>query len=105
MDDQLKVKNQFFASKLIHLTQIGGHPRVNDGQPTPCAIDPNMIKTIKKGRSSWNKDALDLREGEALSYPTQECTLVGLQTGEQIPVTESVASVAQLRDKAVRAGD
>ncbi len=79
--------------KLIQLTQCGC-PDFNDGKPTPVFINPELITSIRYGRSDWRKFGTDEH------HDSFEATIV-VTTNEHFLIVETVEEVARRRDAAL----
>lgn len=95
------------VNNTVKLTMIG-NPEVDDGKPMPCYCLPEMICFWFRGRSSFGKSTFPAvgkfkREVpiEESHWPKQDCTIVWLSNGHQLPVTETPDEVARLRLEAL----
>lgn len=88
----LETINQY-KYPLMELTLLE-NPKVADGAPTACFVDPSKIIAVYRSLATWTNP------GDNAAY-IHECTTVLIEGGTHLSVREQPAEVNKLRNKAL----
>lgn len=94
MSNDANITQMFWQPPLISLTAVA-HPEVDDGKEGRCFLRADLIVAVQTAVTANKK--FNTEE----FYPRTSCTHILIQGGWTLSVTESPATVAMLRDKAL----